>query len=295
MLDAGRNLLVSIENLCPTAIWLPADQLQAKARSNSGDLKLAMRILLIEDDDATLTFLKDNLEQHGFAVDVAQDGALGLEIARVRRPDLLIVNVLLPKTDGMAVLRQLRHRGITTPLILLTARESVRECVKSFEIGADDYLVKPVAFAVVLARARSLLRRHNAYGRSTLWIEDLEINTEWRTAVRSGINLRLTRKEFLLLCLLAHSRGEAVSHREISQHVWGSSMIPQSTVAGLVRHLRAKVDHPFYPKLIHTVRGGGYMLAAKEPSTIVLEGKQRSNISPAVNERFVSRAISNAA
>jgi DNA-binding response OmpR family regulator len=235
------------------------------------------------------------LEQQGFAVDIAQDGALGLEIARVRRPDLLIVNVLLPKTDGMAVLSQLRHRGITTPLILLTARDSVRECVRSFEIGADDYLVKPVAFAVVLARVRSLLRRHNAYGRSTLWIEDLEINTEWRTAVRSGINLRLTRKEFLLLSLLAQSRGETVSHHEIARHVWDCSMIPQSTVAGLVRHLRPKVDYPFYTKLIHTVRGGGYMLAVKAPSAIVLEKKGRSDISPAVNKRFLSRPISNAA
>src|ERR1041384_1197401 len=142
-----------------------------------------MRILIIEDDNPTSTFLKDGLEQHGFVVDVAPDGEAGLELAGVRRPDLMIANVLLPRKDGLTILRQLRDRRITTPVILLTGRDSVRECVKGFEVGADDYLVKPFAFAELLARVRSLLRRHNAYGRSTLWIEDLEINIEWQTAV----------------------------------------------------------------------------------------------------------------
>jgi two-component system copper resistance phosphate regulon response regulator CusR len=233
-----------------------------------------MRILIIEDDNATLTLLKDSLEHRGFAVDLAKDGELGLKIARLRRPDLLIVNVLLRKKDGLAVVRHLRHRRITTPLILLTAHDRVRDCVKAFEIGADDYLVKPFAFAELLARVRSLLRRHNAYGRSTLWIEDLEINTEWQTAVRSGITLRLTRKEFLLLSLLARSRGKVVSHAEIASHIWGSRSIPQSTVAGLMRHLRAKVDYSFYTKLIHTVRGAGYTLTGKQPSSILLENNR---------------------
>ena len=244
-----------------------------------------MRILIIEDDASTSTFLKDSLQEHGFAVDIARDGEIGLETARVRRPDLLIVNVLLPKKDGLAVLRQLRHKRITTPLILLTARDNVRDCVKGFEIGADDYLVKPFAFAELLARVRSLLRRHNAYGLGTLWIGDLEINREWQTAVRSGITLKLTRKEFLLLSLLAHSRGKVVSQSQIASHIWGSSFVPQSTVAGLVRHLRAKVDYPFYTKLIYTVRGAGYILTLKQSSSIIFESTRRV-CSPAIgNEK----------
>jgi two-component system copper resistance phosphate regulon response regulator CusR len=234
-----------------------------------------MRILIIEDDDATSTPLKKSFETQGFAVDVAQDGELGLEMARLRRPDLLIADVLLPKKDGLAVLSQLRHRRITTPLILLTERDSVRDCVKGFELGADDYMVKPFAFAELLARARSLLRRHNAYGLGTLWIGDLEINKEWQTAVRSGITLKLTRKEFLLLSLLAHSRGKVVSPSQIASHIWGSGFVPQSTVAGLVRHLRAKVDYPFHTKLIYTVRGAGYMLTLKQSSSIIFESTRR--------------------
>jgi two-component system, OmpR family, copper resistance phosphate regulon response regulator CusR len=230
-----------------------------------------MRILIIDHDKATSTVLQDNLEQHGFTVDLARDGEAGLQVARARRPDLLIVNVLLPKKDGLAILSQLRGRRITTPLILVTERDSVRDCVTGFEIGADDYLVKPFAFPELLARVRSLLRRHNAYGLSTLWIGDLEINAEWKTAVRSGINLRLTRKQFLLLSFLAHSRGKVVSTSQIASHIWGNGFVPQSTLAGLVRQLRAKVDGPFQAKLICTVRGGGYMLTPNQPSCMISE------------------------
>jgi len=222
-----------------------------------------MRILLIEDEKKTAAFLTKGLREAGFTVEVARDGEKGLELARATRHDLLIVDVMLPKKDGWAVVAQLRGEGLHTSILFLTARDNVRDRVKGLELGADDYLVKPFAFSELLARVRSVLRRSPAREAEQWHIQDLEIDTRRHKAVRSGTALNLTAKEFLLLAHLARFAGEVVSRTEIVEHVWDINFETDTNVVDvMVRRLRAKVDDPFPTKLIHTVRGAGYVLKA---------------------------------
>lgn len=222
-----------------------------------------MRILLIEDENKTAAFLAKGLREAGFAVEIARDGETGLELARATRHDLLIVDVMLPKKDGWAVVAELRGEGLHTPILFLTARDTVRDRVKGLELGADDYLVKPFAFSEFLARVRSLLRRSPVREQMHLRVEDLEIDTRRHKAVRGGVALNLTAKEFLLLAHLVRSAGEVVSRTEIVEHVWDINFETDTNVVDvMVRRLRAKVDDPFQTKLIHTVRGAGYVLKA---------------------------------
>jgi two-component system, OmpR family, copper resistance phosphate regulon response regulator CusR len=222
-----------------------------------------MRILLIEDEKKTAAFLGKGLREAGFTVDLAGDGEAGLESARSTRHDLLIVDVMLPKKDGWEVVNELRGGGMRTPILFLTARDSVRDRVKGLELGADDYLVKPFAFSELLARARSLLRRAPVRQDEHLRVADLDIDTRRNKAHRSGVALNLTPKEFLLLAHLARSPGEVVSRSEIAEHVWGIDFNTETNVVDVVvRRLRAKVDDPFKKKLVHTIRGVGYVLKA---------------------------------
>jgi two-component system, OmpR family, copper resistance phosphate regulon response regulator CusR len=222
-----------------------------------------MRVLLIEDKKKTAAFLAKGLREDGLDVEIAHDGETGLELARAQKFDLLIVDVMLPNKDGWAVVAELRKSGMRTPILFLTARDSVRDRVKGLELGADDYLVKPFAFSELMARIRSLIRRSPANPDELLRIRDLEIDTVRHKASRAGTALNLTSKEFLLLTHLIRSAGQIVSRAEIAAHVWDINFATNTNVVDvMVRRLRAKVDDPFQAKLIHTVRGAGYVLKA---------------------------------
>lgn len=222
-----------------------------------------MRILVVEDEKKTAAFLAKGLREAGFAVDVAPDGETGSEQARAKKFDLLIVDIMLPHKDGWQMVAELRRDRVRTPILFLTARDSVRDRVKGLELGADDYLVKPFAFAELLARVRSVLRRAPQRQPEQLRIEDLEIDTRRQKATRSGAPLNLTPKEFLLLAHLVRSAGEVVSRAEIAEHVWDIGFKTDTNVVDVVvRRLRAKVDDPFKTKLIQTIRGVGYVLKA---------------------------------
>jgi two-component system, OmpR family, copper resistance phosphate regulon response regulator CusR len=222
-----------------------------------------MRILVIEDEKKTAAFLAKGLREAEFSVDLALDGETGLTLARSTKFDLLIVDVMLPNKDGWELVAELRRDGSRTPILFLTARDSVRDRVKGLELGADDYLVKPFAFSEVLARVRSVLRRARQRQTEYLRINGLELDLQRHKAVRSGVLLNLTPKEFLLLAHLVRSAGEVVSRAEIAEHVWGIGFKTDTNVVDVVvRRLRAKVDDPFKTKLIHTIRGVGYVLKA---------------------------------
>jgi len=223
-----------------------------------------MRILLIEDEKKTAAFLAKGLGEAGYTVVTANDGEKGLAEASTSPPyDLLIVDVMLPKKDGWELVAELRRKSISTPVLFLTARDTIRDRVKGLELGADDYLIKPFAFAELVARIRSLLRRSPNRQEEHLRIEDLEIDTLRHRAVRNGIPLNLTSKEFLLLAHLVRSAGEVVSRPQIVEQVWDINFRTDTNVVDvMVRRLRAKVDDPFKTKLIHTVRGAGYVLKA---------------------------------
>jgi two-component system copper resistance phosphate regulon response regulator CusR len=227
-----------------------------------------MQILLIEDEKKTANFLTKGLSEAGFSVDVARDGEAGLALGSTGQYDLLVVDIMLPKKDGWTVVAELRSRGVQTPILLLTARDSVRDRVKGLDLGADDYLVKPFAFAELLARIRSLLKRCQSANDEQLHIDDLEIDLRRHKASRSGLTLDLTPKEFRVLALLARAQGEVVSRKEIIDQIWDINFTtPTNILDVMVRRLRTKLDDPFETKLIRTIRSVGYALKSDRSPT----------------------------
>ena len=223
-----------------------------------------MKILVVEDEPKSAAFLRKGLSASGFVVDLAADGDEALSLAASLSYDLLILDVMLPTRNGWAVMGDLRSRGILTPVLFLTARDTVSDRVKGLELGADDYLVKPFAFSELLARVRSVLRRGPERQPEILRVADLEIDLLRRRAMRSGQRLDLAPKEFALLSLLARRQGEVLSRTLISEQVWDMNFDSDTNVVDVaVRRLRAKLDDPFERKLIHTVRGMGYVLEAR--------------------------------
>ena len=220
-----------------------------------------MKILIVEDEAKTAKFLKKGFEEEGFIIDVAGDGYEGLQLAREVHFDLIILDVMLPGLDGWQVLTRLRQAGRRCLVLLLTARDAVHDRVRGFELGADDYLVKPFAFSELLARVRSLLRRGPARQPETICMADLEIDLLRQRVTRAGQRLDLTSKEFSLLTLLARRAGEVLSRTLIAEAVWDMNFDSDTNVVDVnVRRLRAKVDEPFSLKLIRTVRGAGYVM-----------------------------------
>ena len=220
-----------------------------------------MRILIVEDEEKIAAFLSKGLTENGFVVDLANRGDDGLHLARTVAYDLIILDIMLPKLDGWAILNSLRHEGKQTPILFLTAKDSVHDRVQGLELGADDYLVKPFAFSELLARVRSVLRRGPNRQSEVVRVADLEVDVVRHKATRAGQRLDLTPKEFALLSLLARRTGDPLSRTLIAEQVWDMNFDSDTNVVDVhIRHLRSKVDDPFERKLIHTVRGVGYVL-----------------------------------
>jgi two-component system copper resistance phosphate regulon response regulator CusR len=220
-----------------------------------------MRILIIEDEEKTAAFLRKGLSESGFVPDVAENGEEGLFKALSLDYDLVILDAMLPRKDGWAVLHELREKGRSMPVLFLTARSAVPDRVKGLELGADDYLVKPYAFTELLARVRALLRRRGERQPDVVQIADLRVDLLGLKAQRGDIRIDLAPKEFALLSLLARRQGEVLSRSVIAEQVWDMHFESDSNVVDVaIRRLRRKVDDPYVVKLIHTVRGMGYVL-----------------------------------
>ncbi len=223
-----------------------------------------MRLLTIEDEPRTAAYLAKGLTEHGHVVDTAHDGIEGLHLATSGRYDLILLDVVLPGADGWEVLKTIRARQ-QTPVFFLSGRDQVEDRVKGLQLGADDYLVKPFAFAELLARIQNVARRGMAAAESTLRIADLEIDSARRRVQRAGQRIDLTTNEFALLDYLARHAGEVVSRTLIAEAVWDMHFDSDTNVIDVaVRRLRAKVDAPFAGPLIHTVRGVGYVLDQRD-------------------------------
>ena len=224
-----------------------------------------MRILVIEDEPKTGAYLKKGLEESGYSVDLANDGADGLLLAQEQDYDVFVLDVMLPTMDGWAVLKVLRATH-TTPVLFLTARDDVNDRVRGLELGGDDYLVKPFAFVELLARVRTLARRGPPRESELLAIGDLEMDINRRRVKRGATRIDLTPREFSLLQLLLRRQGEVLSRTQIASYVWDMNFDSDTNVVEVaIRRLRAKIDDAFPVKLIQTVRGVGYVIEAKEP------------------------------
>jgi two-component system copper resistance phosphate regulon response regulator CusR len=220
-----------------------------------------VKILVVEDEKKTAAYLRKGLTESGFIVDVAEEGTAGLCMARAGDYDLIVLDVMLPGKDGWSVLADLRRCGKETPVLFLTARDGVEDRVRGLHAGADDYLVKPFAFAELLERIRTVVRRSPIRQAETLRIGDLEIDSSRHRAMRAGKRLDLTPKEFSLLSLLARRKGEVVTRTLIAGQVWDMNFDSHTNVVDVhIRRLRTKVDDPFEHKLIRTVRGVGYVI-----------------------------------
>ena len=220
-----------------------------------------MRILLIEDEKRIANFVERGLKEEGFVVDLAGDGEKGIYFAEIHTYDLIILDVMLPEKDGLTLCRQMRSQKIETPILMLTAKSSVKDKVMGLNAGADDYLAKPFEFAELVARVRALTRR-NIRDRSTqLKMADLELDQLTHKVTRGGHEIYLTSKEYVLLKYLMQNAGQIVTRTMISEHVWDESFDTFTNVIDVyINYLRKKIDEGNKKPLIHTVRGTGYIL-----------------------------------
>lgn len=219
-----------------------------------------MRILVVEDEKKVASFIKKGLEEESYAVDVSYDGEEGCYLAETNPYDLIILDLMLPKKNGLSILRELRDKGINTPILLLTAKGSVEDRVAGLNAGADDYLAKPFVFAELLARVRSLLRRGGEKS-PVLKFADLTMDPVTRRVTRGVVDIELTSKEYALLEYFMRRPNQVLTRTMISEHVWESDFDTFTNVIDVyVNYLRNKIDKGNEKKLIHTIRGVGYIL-----------------------------------
>jgi two-component system, OmpR family, copper resistance phosphate regulon response regulator CusR len=222
-----------------------------------------MRLLVVEDEKKVASFVRKGLEEEGYAVDVAVDGESGLELALDQVHDLIILDIHLPRMNGLRALQELRRKKVTTPVLLLTVRATIEDKVLGLDAGADDYLTKPFAFQELVARVRALLRRRAEAEPPVLQIADLVLDPARRTVFRGGEKIELTAKEYTLLDYLMRNPGRVLTRTLIGEHVWDYDFDTSTNVIDVyVNYLRKKIDAGREMKLIHTVRGVGYMLKA---------------------------------
>jgi len=224
-----------------------------------------MRILLIEDEVKLSGFIRRGLVAERYAVDVAKDGRSGLELADTYQYDLIVLDLMLPEMDGGEVLRRIRRRNSSVPVLILSARGSVEDKVSHMETGADDYLTKPFAFAELLVRIKALMRRGPVNRASAIRINNLELDRLSQQVKRGGQRIDLTSKEYALLEYLMSNAGRVLSRNMIIEHVWDQTFDGITNIVDVyIRHLRNKVDDGHEPKLLHTVRGVGYTIREGE-------------------------------
>ncbi|MBN1684207.1 MAG: heavy metal response regulator transcription factor [Gammaproteobacteria bacterium] len=224
-----------------------------------------MHILLVEDEEKASQYIKMGLSEHGFLVDLADNGRDGLFMAKEVPYDLIILDIMLPMIDGWTVLKKIRIEDKTTPILLLTARDAVDDRVKGLNFGADDYLVKPFVFSELLARIQALLRRGKQQQVDRIKVSDLEIDLVKRKIKRHGKRVDLSSKEFNLLLLLVRHQGETLSRTYIAEQVWDMNFDSDSNIVDVaIKRLRAKIGDSGDRKLIHTVRGSGYLIEEGE-------------------------------
>ncbi|CAB5106055.1 Two-component transcriptional response regulator, OmpR family [Olavius algarvensis associated proteobacterium Delta 3] len=220
-----------------------------------------MRLLVVEDEKKVASFIKKGLEEEGYAVDLASDGETGLSMALDRIHDLVILDLNLPKMDGLSILKQMRDQKTSTPVLLLTVRASIEDRVLGLDTGADDYLPKPFAFQELLARVRALLRRQADAQPPYLQIADLRLDPAQRVVYRGEQKIDLTPKEFALLDYFMRNQDRVLTRTMITEHVWDYNFDTETNVIDVyVNYLRKKIDTDRDSKLIHTVRGVGYVM-----------------------------------
>ena len=218
-----------------------------------------MNILIVEDEPEMARLLMGGLREESYTVSLAKDGSAALELSAVESFDIILLDLMLPKIDGLEVARQLPRRDQETPVLMLTARDALPDIVRGLDAGADDYLTKPFSFAELLARIRALVRRKEFHRKNVLEVEDLVLDLTAHRTFRNGVEIYLSLTEFRLLELLARNTGRIVSRHELLQKVWSTGReVSENTLDAFVRLLRKKVDSDTAAKLIHTHRGFGY-------------------------------------
>lgn len=223
-----------------------------------------MKVLVIEDYAPLAKSIVQGLQEAGYSVQSAGDGVEGLKLAESMNPDAVVLDIMLPGMDGLTVLSTLRAKNAQTPVLLLTARDTVGDRVKGLDLGADDYLVKPFAFEELLARVRVVIRRRYQSSANTIQVGDLELDTVARVVKRAGTSITLSAKEYALLEYLISRRGQVVTRAEIWDHVYDFAAEPSSNVVDVyIGYLRKKIDQGHDVKLIHTRRGLGYLVGAE--------------------------------